>query len=63
MMKNKERVLRVIKRKGESLEFYEYCEDMLAYFNHVGLPALREFYRYHATPLEVKLTHGMEYTL
>ena len=53
-MTNKERVLRAIKRKGESKEFYNYCENMLHYFDFLGLPALRDMYKHHATPSEVR---------
>ena len=53
-MTNKERVLRAIKRKGEPLEFHEYCDNMLHYFDWIGLPVLRDLYANHAIPSEYR---------
>lgn len=61
-MTTEERVLSAIKRKNESNDFYRYAEMLLWYFPLLCLPAIREFWKYAATPSEIRAS-GLQYAL
>ena len=62
-MTNSERVMRAIHRKGESEDFKGYAQNLLGYFPEMTLPVIRYYYKYHATPSEIRAADGIKYSI